>query len=135
AGVLTFSTVVEHPRKYLVDMAELPPQIESALNLLGGHTSGDFLIGQHQLVKVEPFFPGTHGVALDQAVSVLAGNSVFDQIKQQLPAEDEAAGAVEVRLHALWVDEHGFDQVRGFPKQVIDERRGVGQDDAFRRRV
>ena len=82
-------------------------------------------------MEVEVFFPGAHGVGLDEAVGVFAGDAVFDEVEQELSAEDQAARAFEIRAHAVGVDEHGVDQVRGFGQQIVDERGGVGEDDAL----
>ena len=86
-------------------------------------------------MEVETLFPRAHGVTLHQAICVLAGNTALDQVEQQLSAEDEAARALEVRQHALGIDEHGLDQVRRLVEQVVGERSRVRNDDAFGRGV
>ena len=55
--------------------------------------------------KIEVFFPGAHGVGLDEAVGVFAGHAGFGEVEQELAGEDEAAGGFEVLQHALGVDE------------------------------
>ncbi len=48
-----------------------------------------------------------------------------------MAAVDQAAGAFQILPHAVRVDEHGFDELRGFGQQVIREDGGVGKDYAF----
>ena len=86
-------------------------------------------------MEVQALPPGVHGMALHEAVGILARDAAFDQIKQQLPTEDEAARTVQIGEHARWIHEHRLDQVGGFVQQVVGERSGVGNDNALRRRV
>ena len=129
------SLLRKHAGEYLVYILQLTWQVEGIFDLLARDAAGDFFVGQHELVEVQAFFPGAHGVRLHEAISVLAGDAVFDQVEQQLPAEDQAARAFEIGAHAFGIDEHGVDEVGGLIQKIVDEGGGVGQDDALRRRV
>src|SRR6266446_9221480 len=76
----------KHSRENLVDVRELPPQVEGPLDLRPRHSSTNLRIVHDQLVEVEILLPCLHGVTLYQPISVLAGNSALDQVQQQLPA-------------------------------------------------
>src|SRR5208283_904043 len=125
----------KYPCEDIVDVLELPLQVESELDLCPRHSSANFGVVQDQLVEIEILFPRAHGVALHQAIGVFAGNAALDQVEQQLAAEDEAARTLEVSPHALGIDEQGLNQVRRLVEQVVGERGRVGDDDAFGRGV
>src|SRR5208337_3535237 len=96
----------KYPRKDFVDILELPLQIKGALDFCPRHSPADLGI-------------------LHQSISVLARDTTFDQVEQQLSTENQAARALEIRQHALGIDEHSLDQVRRLVQQVIGERGGI----------
>src|SRR5205809_4292585 len=67
----------EHARKNLIDVSQLPLQIESPLDLLTGHTAGNIWVRKHQLAKIQSFLPCAHGVSLHHAIGVFARNTVL----------------------------------------------------------
>ena len=103
--------IPKHAGKDLVHVLQLAREVEGVLDLLARNFAGDFFVGQHELVEVQIFFPGAHGVRLHEAVGVLAADAVFDQVEQQLSAEDQAARALEVGAHALGIDEERVDRL------------------------
>src|SRR5579859_2717379 len=118
-----------------IHVAQLPIQVEGMVELLAREARGDLLVFAHQGAKVQSLLPGTHGKFLHDAVGVFALHAAFGQVEQKLAAEDQAAGALQVLLHALRIDEHLLDQVGGFVEQIIHEDGGIGQDHALDGRV
>lgn len=68
----------ENAGENLVDILQLTWQVESVFDLLARHAGGDLFVGEDQLVEVKIFLPGAHGVGLDEAVGVLAGDAMLD---------------------------------------------------------
>ena len=58
------------------------------IDLGAGDAAAYFGVVEDQVVEVEVFFPGTHGVGLNQAVGIFAGDAAFDQVEEKLSAED-----------------------------------------------
>ena len=73
--------------------------------------------------------------ALHQPVGVFAQHAGFGQIEQQLAAEDQPAGAFEILLHPLGIDQQAVDQVGGLRQQIVHQNRRIGKDDPLDRRV
>src|SRR5262249_55406934 len=90
---------------------------------------GNLLVFSYQGAEVQPLLPGAHGVSLHQAVGVFTRHAAFGEVEQKLPAEDQAARALEVFQHAVRVDKHPVNQVRGLVQQVVEQDGGVGQND------
>src|SRR5262252_2383210 len=82
-----FAWLTEHAREDLVDVLQLPLEVESALDLRARDAPGDLRIIHHQSMKVESLRPRPHGVRLHQTIGIFPRYSGFDQIEQQLPAE------------------------------------------------
>lgn len=126
---------LEDFREDAVYISQLALQIEGLFDNVSWDPAGDIGIAGYQFAEIEPLLPCAHGMGLDHSISILAGNSMLNQIQKKLPAEDQSAGAFKVGFHARRINEHGIDQVGGLVQGVIDERGRVGQDDSFDRRV
>jgi hypothetical protein len=93
--------------------------------LLLEHLRGDLrIVHVDQLAKVPaflhlPVISGLHRDCAAPAVSVLAQHAGLDQVQQQLPAEDQPAGRVEVLQHALGIDQQRVDQIGGLVEQIV----------------
>ncbi len=109
--------------------------IERLFDLLFRDSAADIRIVQHHLAEVSAFFPGAHGITLHDSVGIFADHARFHQVEQQLSAEHQSTGAVQVRLHALRIDHKRVDDVGGLIQQVIQEDGRIRQDDAFHRRM
>ena len=59
----------------------------------------------------------------------------FGKVEQQLPGEDQTAGALEVLEHTLRIDQELLDQRGGFGKQVVRQDGRVRKNDALDRGV
>src|SRR5215469_12183035 len=106
--------VAKHSGKDLVDVLQLPLQIEGVLYLLPRNFAGDLLVGKDLIMEIQTFFPRTHGVGLHQAISIFAAHAILDQIEQELSAENEAAGALKIGTHPIGIDEHRVNHLSGF---------------------
>jgi hypothetical protein len=86
--------------------------------------SGDALVG------------GPQGVALDDRVGLLAGQAaVLDEGHEDAAAGVEAEAPLDVLAHPVGADDEALDE-RGHPDEhVVEEDRGVRQDDPLGRRV
>src|SRR5437868_5548440 len=62
----------KHPIEYLVDIPELPFQVESSLNLLLREFAANFGIAMHGVAKIGSILPGLHCVLLHQPVRIFA---------------------------------------------------------------
>ena len=74
-------------------------------------------------------------MGLHQPVSLLAQHSSLGQVQQQLATEDQPAGAFEILLHALGIDQQPVNEVSRFRQQIVHENRRIGKDYALHRRV
>ena len=97
-GLRVGAIILEDTRENLVDVAQLPLQIEGVLDLLARNPAGDLFVFQDQFVEIQIFFPGAHGVLLHQSIRVFARDAMLDQIEQQLSAEDQAAVLSRLRF-------------------------------------
>ena len=79
--------------------------------------------------------PGAQGVSLHEPVRVVAREAGLDERQQDALAEDEAVRRVEVRAHALGVDDEPVDEPREAVEHVVEGEEGVGEDDALGARV
>jgi len=119
-----------------VDVGELAVDVEGGGDFFGAEAGCDFGVGFDEVAVDEGCGfvdggPGVHGVGLDEAVGVFAGDAGFGEVEQELAAVDEAAGELEVFEHAGGVDEEFFDEGGRFVEHVVGEDGGVGQDDAL----
>src|SRR5438105_12605820 len=101
----------EDSREDLVDIPQLSLEIESQLDLPARDTPRDLFIAGYQLVEVQAFRPGMHGMALDHTISIFPGYPVLHQVEQQLSAENQTTCAFQVGQHAIRIDEQCVDQV------------------------
>jgi hypothetical protein len=76
-----FRFLPKHASKYLVHILQLAGKVEGVFDLLARDAAGDLFIRQDELVEVQTFLPGTHGVRLHHPISVLTGNAMFDQVE------------------------------------------------------
>lgn len=125
----------ENPGKNLVDVLQLALQIKCAFDLRSRNPLADLRIAYDQIVKIQVLSPRAHGVPLHKPVGILARNAAFDQVQQQLAAENKTMRALKIRLHARRINEHRLNQVRGFVEQVVRERGGIRNNDALSRGV
>ena len=56
--------------------------------------------------------PGAHRVGLDQPIGILPADPGLGQGQQHLLGMDQTALAIQVRAHAIWVDDQLVDQAR-----------------------
>ena len=96
---------------------------------------GDLGVGLEQRAEGLAFLPRRHGVALHDAVRLVAGQARRDQGEQHGLAEHEAVGALEVLEHAVGVHGHALDDVGRLGQHVVGQDAGVGQGDALDRAV
>ena len=73
---------LEHLREDAVDVSQLALQIEGLFDNVCWDPAGDIGIGRYQFAEIEPFLPCAHGVLLDHSISILAGNSMLNQIQK-----------------------------------------------------
>src|SRR5579863_6423307 len=123
--------LTKHALEYRVDVAELARVVERLRELFRTEQRGDGGIAGDFIAEDDILFPRAHGVRLHEAVGVFAEHAGLDEIDQELAGEDEAAGGLEIALHALGVDEQAVDQVGGFGEQVVGEDGRVREDDAL----
>ena len=110
----------------MIDVGELAVDVEGGGDFSGREQCGDLGVGLDESAVVEIVLPGVHGVGLDEAVGVFAGDAGFGEVEQELAAVDEAAGEFEVLQHAGGVDEEFFDERGRFVEHVVGEDGGVG---------
>ena len=72
-----------------------------------------------------------HGVALHQAVGVLARDALLRERDQDALRVDQAAEPVEVAPHVLGVDDQLVDQPGHAGEREIERHRGVRADHAL----
>src|SRR5438105_8534693 len=134
-ATLGFSFAGKYSGENRVYVAQLALEVKGLLDHLCWYPSCDLPVLQDLFAKVQPLFPGAHGVTLHKPVSILAGYAVLYKIKQQLPAEHQPSRAFQVCFHPLWIDEHCVQEVRCLLRHVIDQGGRVWQDDPFHRRM
>ena len=76
-----------------------------------------------------------HGLFLDDAVGVFAGDAGLREGEQDALAEDQAAHAIQIGFHAVGVDQQLFDHAGKAVEGEVERDGGVRPDDAFHRRV
>ena len=115
-------------------MSEGPLEVEGGVEL--AVVEGDGRVGGQHLAQVAPLGGGGRGVALDDAVGVVARDSRGHQGQQDRLAEDEAPGPLgQVGQGAPGVDHQARGQARRLALHVEGEQRGVGQDHPLDRAV
>src|SRR3984957_16354798 len=117
--LLAGSFLRKHPRKNLIDILKLPLQIKRPFNLSPRNPPADFPIVQNQFAEIQILSPGSHRMALHQSVRVLARNPALHQVEQQLPAENQALRALQIRQHAFRINEHGLNQIGRLIQQIV----------------
>ena len=85
--------------------------------------------------EVQLLVPGTHRVALDEAIRLVAREPRLDEREEDALAEVEAVARLEVRSHPLRPHDEPFDEPGEAVEHVVDREEGVRQHDALRRRV
>ncbi len=106
-------------------------QIECVRQRLFVEKLADILVGAYAILKARFLLPRCHGVRLNPFVSILARRAVLDQILQKLPGKDESLRGVKIPQHAFGKDLHVGDDLRRAVQHVIEQNRGIGQNDAF----
>jgi hypothetical protein len=124
-------TLAEDALENGVDGAELTLEIEGAGERRGVKKFGDARVGGDAIAKTRFGFPRSHGVLLNQFVSVIAGRAGFDQVLQELAGENQAVRGFDVAQHSRGKNAHAGDDFGEAREHVVDEDRGVGQDDAL----
>ena len=118
-----------------VDVGEVVVEVEQGLELRGLERLGDVGIGLQERQELALAFPYRHGVALHEAVGVLARDALLGEGEQHALGVDEAAEAVEVPAHVLGVDDELLDHAGHACEREVEGDGGVGADDALDRGV
>src|SRR4051794_9481493 len=91
--------------------------------------------GGEQLAQMRAAVPRALGVLLDDPVRLVARVPALDQGEQHPLGEQRAVREVEVRAHAIGVDDEAADDPQREVLHVVEQDRRVGQDHALGARV
>src|SRR4051795_9601143 len=91
--------------------------------------------GREQLAQMRAAVPCALGVLLDDPVRLVARVPALDQGEQHPLGEQRAVREVEVRAHAIGVDDEAADDPQREVLHVVEQDRRVGQDHALGARV
>ena len=95
----------------------------------------DLGIGKEFFLEVLALFPDLHGVALDEAIGVLAADAGLSEGKKDALAHHEATELVHVPEHVLGVDDELFDHTGEAVEREIEGDGRVRRDAALDGRV
>ena len=88
-----------------------------------------------QLAQLDARVPRALGVLLDDPVRLVAAAALRDEREQDPLGEQRPVGEVEVRAHAVRVDDEAAHDARREVLHVVEQDRRVGQDHALGARV
>ena len=115
-----------------MDVARVRVQVEDGLEV---DTGRDLVVRAHELTEVELLVPGAQGVALDQAIGLVAREPGFDERVQHALAEEEVVARLQIAAHALGSDNEPFDQPAESVEHVVEGEERVGDRDPLCRGV
>src|ERR1700730_5498646 len=94
-----FSCPAEHAAEDRVDVGEMKVQVEIDGKFPLAQMLADVLVGFEQGEEIAAIAPHFHGIALHQAIGVLARHALLRQRQQHALRMDQAAEQVEVLFH------------------------------------
>ena len=94
-------------------------RIEAGFDFFFGEIFLDIRIHFHVGLKISAFKPAGHSVALHPFISVFTQHALADQCDQQILAEDQAAGLVQVRHHRFRINQQLVDDAGKFTQHMI----------------
>src|SRR5450631_2152170 len=94
----------EHPLEDCIHMLQVVAQVKCLTDFGLAQRPGHFLVSQQFRLEVLALLPDLHGIALNQAVGILAGDPGLGQIEQDLLGEDQPFHLVEVSGHVFRID-------------------------------
>src|SRR6478735_1651451 len=95
--------------------------------------AADLRVAADEPCKVGLFLPGPHGVILDEAVRIVAGEPGLDEREEEAMTEDEAVTRLEIAEHPLGMDDEAFDDPREAVEHVVECEERIGNDYALGR--
>src|SRR5208282_938283 len=108
-GPRSGSRAAEHAAEDLVNLREMKIQVEVGGELGVAEMLANVGVSLEQRQEIAFAAPGFHGVTLNQAIGVLARDSLLRQRKQNALGVNEAAEAVEIFLHVVGIDDQLVD--------------------------
>ena len=96
-------------------------EIEARLEPLQAERADDRGIVAQHIQERPPLLDGTRRVALHEPVGVVATQTRLHQREQHRLAEHEPVRRVEVRAHAVGVDNHVVDDAAELHREVVRE--------------
>ncbi len=87
----------------------------------------DLAVASEEVAQVAPSLPRVHGVALDDAVGVVAGHPPLDEGQQDGLGVHEATCGFEVLEHAPGVELEAGDEAGHAGEGEVEEEAGIGQ--------
>src|SRR5439155_4478081 len=109
-----------------VDVPDGRVQVEDGLEI---HAPGDLGVAADQSGEIRLLFPGTHRMALDKPVRIVAREARIDERQQKPMAEDESVTRLEVPAHSFGIDDEAVDDPGEAVEHVVEREKGVGNDD------
>src|SRR5688572_28471324 len=87
-------------------------EVETCVELARAQSRGNILIGAEELAELALVAERLHGASLDELVRALAQKTLLHQRKHDRLAEKEPAGAGQVLLQFVLVDDEALHETR-----------------------
>src|ERR1700730_14602599 len=118
----------EHAAEDGVDVREMKIQVEMGCELFFAQIFAHVLVGLEQGEEFAASLPRFHGIALHQAIGVLARHALLCQRQKNALGMDQSAKKVEILFHVGGVDDEFVDHVGEAAEREIERHRCVRAD-------
>ncbi len=118
-----------------VDVGGVVAEVEKGGEFRGREGFRHVRVGLQELQEIATLAPHAHGIALHEAIAVLARDALVGERDQHALGVHEAAEAIEIGLHVLRIDDELLDQACCAVEREVERHGRVRSDHAFDRGV